>query len=127
MSKLVIVKEILTFCETTTLQGIPHAARSSDRVSRYVWIASVLVLMSITAWQFDQVVFSYLKYGTSTTMREVVGNSTFHWLTFRNESPFEEISRSWAEFIYLMEVNKELIQSTPDLFMSIWEYRKRSY
>ena len=70
MFQSVVVEQLRSFSETTSVRGVSRTVRSTVGVLRSVWLTAVLASLSVTVWQVNKVAVEYLKYETITVMHE---------------------------------------------------------
>ena len=96
--------ELCKFGAKTSVPGIQNAFKAVDRFLRTVWILALIVSLSMTVWQLNEVFVKYLDYRTTTTIREVsnVNVSSFPQVTVCNlQSPIgtmENENLTWKDY-----------------------------
>ena len=74
-------------------RSVPRAVRSTNAVLRFVCIATQVGCAAIIVWHLDEIVIKFIRYETTTTLREVFDESIFPWVTVCNQSPVGDTIR----------------------------------
>ena len=65
-----ILKELLRYCEQTTVKGVARTVRPGRRWLRYTWVIAVLILLSISIFHVFNLIENFLEYGTTIYYEE---------------------------------------------------------
>ena len=84
-----LYEELRTFCETTSVRGIPRIFRAQSKFILSVWLIAVLACSGMLAWQLATITTRYLQYpvGMQVTQAPSWENPTFPDITLCNLSP----------------------------------------
>ena len=69
-------RELAVLCGSTSVKGVPRAAKAPTRPLRILWIISTLFFIGLTTWQVTAITLQYLNYEYLTRIIEGVLSET---------------------------------------------------
>ena len=109
-------EELRTFCETTSVRGIPRILKAKTRLMFFVWSLGVLTCAGVLAWQIYVILSRYFQYPVNTLTVQAPSWQTppFPDITVCNLSPLVyENQFKTAYKDYLDHVSSELAKEIP--------------
>ena len=93
---MVIKQEFERFCQTTSMKGIPRAAKAEHQGVRATWILAVILMVALASYQVTMLVLEYLDYPSYTITNEKIfhpvdDKPVLPTLTVCNENPFSSL------------------------------------
>jgi len=110
--------EVKTFCQTTSIRGIPQIANFKSKLQSVIWFMGVLTCACVLIWQVAVVSSWFLSYPVNTVLvqSEEWDITTFPDITICNLCPLvhhNEVNLSYTDYSTILE---KTIQ-----FQAIWE------
>lgn len=95
-ARAVFKKELQRFCQTTSVKGIPRAAKAEHKGICVTWMIAVVMMLSLASYQVSMLIIEYLEYPTYTVTNENVmhphhDKPVLPSLTLCNENPFSSL------------------------------------
>ena len=66
----IVKHEVQKFFETTSVKGIPRAAKSSSNAVRFTWFIVVIICLTLAIWQTTVLIREYLEHSSITVLVE---------------------------------------------------------
>ena len=128
-----VKKELLKFCETTSIRGLPRVLKAESRSLRTFWFIGLIACSGLLVYQVSLVFVKFFQYGSVMNMLRKTAPPNFPDITICNMNPFDELEkinpnmtyRDYQEKLDSMETN--LTEQVKRNYPANWQTLQRDY
>ena len=86
-------KELLKFCEMTSIRGIHRALMAESRSLRTCWFIGLIICSSLLVYQVSTVFIKYFQFRSVMNLQQISASPNFPDITICNMNPFKELEK----------------------------------
>lgn len=102
--------ELRKFAETTSIKGVGRVVRTTNKVTRFFWLAAIVVCSAFLLFQLEQIVMNYVSHTVTRVAKVNPNTPNFPDLTVCNLFPNPNLSvNDYNEYLGRVEMLKDYV------------------